>query len=532
LNGGKEMKNIEHSLLRFGLVLLLSISSWTPAVIISTHEENTKCSNRDAQIAVDAAGNSYITWQGYDGNDQEIYWVKIDAEGVPGQVQKVSIHPDNIYHKDSLPQVAVDAAGNSYITWQGYDGNDQEIYWVKIDAEGVPGQVQKVSIHPDCTDNHDFLPQIAVDAAGNSYITWQGYDGNDQEIYWVKIDAEGVPGQVQKVSIHPDNIDQSDIDPQIAVDTTGNSYIIWHGCDKENCWEEPGDLEIYWIKIDSEGTPRTVLKIPPTQPDNIDTMAMVPQLAVDASGNSHIVWSGVDEESYDIYWVKIDPTGNMGTVQRISANLNSSFDDVHPEIAVDTLGNLYITWEGSNGNKSEIYWVKIDVSGTIGTVQKISNYLFSSIYEDWDPQIAADAKGNSYATWNSFNGGFNELFDQSICWVKIDAEGNPGKVHKLSSHEYSQHFDGNSRICVDSEGNSYVIWVGEDTFEGSQIFFTACLHNPTLSMSLTIVLVMTAVMAALMAIFHKKIGQIFSLNKEKNSTQITEKYTNGSEKIK
>ena len=45
--------------------------------------------------------------------------------------------------------------------------------------------VEKVS-SGDTQDRDDYEPQIAVDSNGNSVITWEGDDGNDHEIYWAK----------------------------------------------------------------------------------------------------------------------------------------------------------------------------------------------------------------------------------------------------------------------------------------------------------------------------------------------------------
>ncbi|MBU7011097.1 MAG: hypothetical protein HXS46_10430, partial [Theionarchaea archaeon] len=358
----------------------------------------------------------------------------------------------------------------------------------------------------------DWLPKIALDALGNSYITWYGSDGSNYDIYWVKISNSGTPEMVRKISTHEDNIGHYDSNPQIAIDASGNSYVVWHGCDKENCGEEPGDLEIYWVKIDGEGTPGTAQKIPPTDPDNIDTMAMVPQIAVDAEGNSYIVWCGMNEEDYDIYWVRIDAEGKIGAIKRISAYPNSNYGDYHPQIAADMSGNTYITWCGSDEDNGEIYWVKIESSGTLETVQRISNYLFSKSYDDSDPQITIDAAGNSYVVWKSFNGGFAEKFDQTICWVKVDAEGTCGKVQRISSDRYSTHHDRCSRIAVDASGNSYVVWESHETII-SQIFFTAHLPGPTLTIG-TIAIIGIAALAIMGIILaRKKIIKVFIRNK-------------------
>ena len=102
-------------------------------------------------------------------------------------VSKISTHPDSIAHNDFGCRIAVDNAGNSYVAWVGFDGTDREIYWVKVNAAGVPGTVQKVSIHPDNINNDDEFPEIAVNSPGNSYVVWGGYDGNDWEIYYTAL---------------------------------------------------------------------------------------------------------------------------------------------------------------------------------------------------------------------------------------------------------------------------------------------------------------------------------------------------------
>ncbi|KYK36665.1 MAG: hypothetical protein HXS48_16360 [Theionarchaea archaeon] len=499
--------NTRLSLLGIGLIALaLSISSWTPVVIISTHPDNINYYNRNPEIAIDGSGNSYVTWQSFDGSDNEVYWAKIEASGAPGTVQKISTHPDNIIYDDSLPQIAVDVSGNSYVTWRGSDGNDTEIYWVKVDTEGTPGIVQKVSTHPDCTNYKDWRPQIAVDVSGNSYVTWYGSDGNDYDIYWVKVDKEGTPGIVQKVSTHPDNRGHHDYHPQIAIDTSGNSYVVWHGCDREGCWEEPGDLEVYWVKIDVEGTPGTVQKISThTNSITVNTFDSIPQIAVDASGNSYIVWTGIYEGHYDICWVKVDASETLEIAQRICTYRGSDCDDWNPQIEADSSGYSYITWESFDGSNWEIYWMRKDAEGMGGNIQNISTYLGSTLHHDRNPHIAADASGNSYVTWSSYNRGSGDQFDQRICWVKIDVSGKPGRVQEISTREEPRHFDRNSRIVVDTEGNSHVVWEGENESGNDHIFFTAHLPSPPSVQRMLLALIVIIAIASVVIVIRKKL---------------------------
>ena len=317
----------------------------------------------------------------------------MDASGVPGTVQMVSKPLDNIHGYNSDSEIAVDSSGNSYITWQGWDGIKSPIHWVKVDASGAPGTVQEISTHPDNMIHGGCRPQIGADSSGNSYVVYNGEDGWDREVYWVKIDASGVPGTVQKISTHPDNIDGHDWYPQLAVDASGNSYVVWYGCDGEDCPYESGDLEIYWTRVDASGVPGTVQKIS-THPDNMENNDYRPQIAVDASGNSYVVWDSNAGTTSSIYWVKVDLAGAPGTVQKISTGGTA-------HIAVDASGNSYVIWNGGG----DIYWAKVDASGVPGTVENITNSLYSSSSE-----IAVDSLGNSYVVWENFAGGDSEIY--------------------------------------------------------------------------------------------------------------------------
>ncbi len=507
------MKNIALSMLSLGVAaLFLSLSSWTSVVLVSVHPDNLKYINEAPEIAVDAFGNSYVTWQGYDGNDKEIYWAKIDSTGTLDTVKKISTHENNEMWDDYKPKIAVDASGGSYVVWYGSTGDGFDVYWMKIDASGATEAFQRITAHPENANFANWNSQFVVDTSGNSYLTWCGSDGNNSDIYWVKIDRSGVPRIVQKISTHPDDIDHHCYDPQIAIDASGNSYVVWHGCDKENCGEEPGDLEIYWVKIDGEGIPGAVQKIPPTDPDNINIIDEIPQIAVDAEGNSFVVWCGMNEKDYDIYWARIDGEGIPGAVQEISTHQESVYSDRFPQCAVDMSGNSYVTWQGYDGDDAEIYWARIDNSGTPGIIKKVSAKPENLMFNDFAPRISLDTEGNSYIVWQCAAWYLGRNSDD-IYWAKMNSSGVLEKIEKLPDHPNSSNDDWRPQIAVDASGNSYVVWEGDDTSDMSKIFFTAHLPGPTLTVGTIVIIAIVALAIIGIILACKKIRQVFKHSK-------------------
>ena len=69
-------------------------------------------------------------------------------------------------------RIAVSGEGNSYVVWCGYKGRDINLYGVRIDAEGNPGKAVNLSSYRGSHNLYDENPEIAGDAEGNFYITW------------------------------------------------------------------------------------------------------------------------------------------------------------------------------------------------------------------------------------------------------------------------------------------------------------------------------------------------------------------------
>ncbi|MBU7018432.1 MAG: hypothetical protein HXS44_13055 [Theionarchaea archaeon] len=442
------------------IIIFLFVTTMTTCISQQPEDENSS-----PRLAVDEDGNSYITWIGWRGSCErrhEVFWVKIDADGIPGPIRKVSTHPDSLKSRESDPQIAVDSQKNSFITWEGPGKEKSEVYWTRVDAEGVPGEVVKISAYPDSSEDNEWNVQIVVDTQGNSYAVWKLHWDT---IYWVKIDAEGIPGEAVNVTADPDNADYSESDPKIAVDTQGNSYVVWKG---QYSYNGPGtEKQIYWAKIDAEGVPGTIQKISaPRDVIYYRALGFDPWIAVDEKGNSHVVWneafsdrSGITQSSR-VYWVRINAEGIPGVAQMISAYPDDTDRlESNPLIAVDGYGNTCVTWKsclrkGSEYRDYELHWIKIDAEGNQGEVSTIAMHYDRSDLGFGSSEMCCDTEGNCSVVCSGSNRG-----DIGVYWVKIDAVGIPGEIVQLSTYPDSDWFDNMyPQVAVDAKGNFYVTW--------------------------------------------------------------------------
>jgi hypothetical protein len=254
--------------------------------------------------------------------------VRIDAEGIPGEVQKISALLGKKMNFYQYPHIVVDDEENSYVVWNG-NGKDAEdtpqiggIYWVKIDSESVPGEIQRISAHPDDAHGWDSTPRIVMDDERNSYVAWK-YCVKDEhgtptwdEVHWVKINAEGVPGEVLNVFTNPYSSIYELRTPEIAIDPRGNSFVVW------SCYGRKTE-DVYWVCISADSVPGEIVKLS-TYRGSDKFHDISPDIAVDLKGSSYVTWwtYGIHVDvgiPYDVYWVKIEASGKPGEVQKISA---------------------------------------------------------------------------------------------------------------------------------------------------------------------------------------------------------------------
>ena len=172
-------------------------------------------------------------------------------------------------------------------------------------------------------------------------------------------------------------------------------------------------------------------------------------IAVDASGNVYVTGeiSGTGT-GYDYATIKYDPSGNQ--VWARTYNGPGSVSDTAEAIAVDAMGNVYVTGESGDASGSFFDYATIKYDSN-GNQLWVARYNSPGNANDIARAIAVDASGNVYVTGES-EGGSPTYRD--FATVKYDRNGNQLWVARFSAPGIS--YDSGYSVAVSPSGNVYV----------------------------------------------------------------------------
>jgi hypothetical protein len=188
-------------------------------------------------IDADQNGNTYIaseTLESVSSSYKDIYITSFDPDGNLRWANKIS---ESIYTVDSCRGISVDGDGNSYIAASSTGdiaGNGviggSDIYLIKHDKNGNRISTQQIG-----TTSSDSAASITLDTAGSIYIT--GTTGgklssstdeiSPPDIFIAKYNASGTELWI----VQPGYLSGTQASYDIAVDSTGNSYITGYTTD-------------------------------------------------------------------------------------------------------------------------------------------------------------------------------------------------------------------------------------------------------------------------------------------------------------
>jgi hypothetical protein len=140
----------------------------------------------------------------------------------------------------------------------------------------------------------------------------------------------------------------------------------------------------------------------------------------------------------------------------------ASYNQHNPSIATDSLGNVYVVWNGMDSVDTAFYNIKYAKysSGAWSAITKLTSG--STLGQQQTPAIMADSLNNIHVTWTGGDtidpGKFN------VRYIKYNGTswGTPVKI--TSGNSYDQI---NPSIAIDTTNNIHIVWSGMDATEAT-----------------------------------------------------------------
>lgn len=353
-------------------------------------------------IAVDTSGNVYVTGWSYGGASTGFDYatVKYNSAGVQ---QWATRYNNTTNGTDEAWDVAVDYAGNVYVagTSDG-SGTNSAATSIKYNAAGVQQYAKR---YEGAGSSLDVAYAITVDAVtGDYWIAGYTYQSaaSDLNYLTVKYNTAGTQQWVGNYNGPDDNTDEAHA---IAVDAAGNVYVTGY--------IQTDTLTNYnyaTVKYNAAGVQQwaSIYDGPGHDYDRANAVK------VDAAGNVYVtgksVGAGADAE--DMFTIKYDGAGVAQWSARY--NGTAADYDEGKALDVDALGNVYVTGYSTvpsavpPATNSDYTTIKYDASGV---QQWITKYNGTASNSDQAVAIAVDNIGNVFISGFSKGAGANEDFE-------------------------------------------------------------------------------------------------------------------------
>ena len=287
-------------------------------------------------IAVDSSGNVYVA--AFASNQFNTGFCATIKYNPTGEQQWAAEYHGGA-NVDEPFAIAVGKTGDVYVTGRTLICPDTDYLTLKYNSAG---QEQWIARYNGAATYLDTAYAIALDDSGNVYVTGESFG----DYATIKYNSAG---QQQWAARYTQG-GYSSADA-IAVDALGNVYVTGQVADP-NSYPDYGT-----IKYDSAGQQQWVARYNGPPGDGPDVATAI---ALDGSGNVYVTGrSSRTNYTYGDYGyatIKYNSAGQEQWVARHDGPRNAS--DQAAAIAVDNLGNVYVTGQGGSGSDSDYLTIK------------------------------------------------------------------------------------------------------------------------------------------------------------------------------
>ena len=407
------------------------------------HDGSTGTDTPEA-IAVDADGNVYVTGSRYNGANTDYGTIKYSSQGTK---LWEAIYAGGSAQNDAASAIAVDAAGNVYVTGMSYEQKPGSLTTAKMTCTTVKynatGAQQWVKSFHGTGNSFDECMAIAV-GGGFVYVAGRsGGSGTSSDYITIKYDA--ITGVQQWASRYNGPGNMMDGATGLALDADGNVYVAGY--------TYAADMNMYYatIKYNSAGTQQWV-----SQSDYSagGYPAYIAFRQAEAGEPGYLLMAGsVYRGAYaDFALIKYDTTdGGQEWAQYYDGSYGNN--DTVVGLAVDNAGNAYVAGGITVGVTVEMFDVDFGVLkySASGDLLWEASYGVPDSQRDMPAGLALDADGDVYVAGSIWTQ--NWTYE----WATLKLDGDTGAQVWVTGYTGLDSGDDQAAaIAVSPAGGIYV----------------------------------------------------------------------------
>jgi hypothetical protein len=210
-----------------------------------------------------------------------------------------------------------------------------------------------------------------------------------------------------------------------------------------------------------------------------DAGADEPDVAIDASGNTHIVYSEYDAsaEYREIWYTMLDSSGNT-LIQDTMITPDDGYDSSRPQIVIDSTNKVHILWRDNRwdaGVSHEVTYTKLDpflddrngnaadpAAITLAEDTRLTNLGHESVFL----RIAIDLNDDIHIVFEDYLDDANDDID----YMKIDNNGVV-VIDVTTIRESVSQWRPNPDVALDSNNNAHITWAEYGYTDSDEVYY-------------------------------------------------------------
>ncbi|KXK56200.1 MAG: PKD repeat protein [Chlorobi bacterium OLB5] len=356
--------------------------------------------NNQLGMVVDAAGNIYVIGSIF---NESLDWLIIKYSPSGERLWYKQFNEEYADREDIPHAIAVDNLGNVYVTGESYYLSDDYLT-IKYNSQGTELWQQRYG-----GPGQDIALGIALDENRNVYVTGKEMTSGNLNCVTLKYSSAGTLLWEKQYDGPTGNYDMG---TEIAVASDGSIYVAGRT-------ESPANSNDYLlIKYNSSGAEQWVRTFdgPAHGSDVVRKMVLGYNNAIFLTG-----YSDGDGSDKDYLTIKYSAGGTLQWSKRYNGPVNG--DDRAVSLAVDDIGNTYVTGYSMSTTGYDYATVKYSLNGTFQWLKREDG---GNNTDDYANDITVDNDGNIYVT-----GKFKKANDDyQMATVKYSSSGNRKWVKK------------------------------------------------------------------------------------------------------